>query len=272
VPPGGLLTFSGLVSNAGNATLTNVIVVNDHPTNRTPVFGPITLAPQQSASFSGSYRVCLGCCPPFVDTLTATGAQSCNGSNLTATATAACRGITTPQLSLVVDCPATPPMLGEVFFYSGSVSNAGDVPLSSVLITDNQAGYVAEIPALGLQETVDFFGFYLTTNCGPGVVTLVAASGFDFCTGGSVGHQVSASCPVLCPTAPAPVSLKPGLAGGQFKFTVATELGRTYTVQCTDSLRPMNWLPQTNFPGTGGSVTITDPITHQQRYYRLLVE
>src|SRR5438874_1264628 len=41
--PGTPLVFSGSVSNAGNVPLTNVIVLNNQPTNNTPVFGPITL-------------------------------------------------------------------------------------------------------------------------------------------------------------------------------------------------------------------------------------
>src|SRR5205814_10464303 len=35
VPPGGIATFSGTVSNAGNITLTNVLVFNNRPTNNT---------------------------------------------------------------------------------------------------------------------------------------------------------------------------------------------------------------------------------------------
>src|SRR5439155_8819220 len=62
VPPGGLAVFSGIVSNAGNVTLTNVIVVNDRPTNNTPVFGPITLGPGQWTNFTGSEVVPPNCC------------------------------------------------------------------------------------------------------------------------------------------------------------------------------------------------------------------
>src|SRR5439155_1668116 len=116
VPLGQPLVFSGMVSNAGNVTLTNVTVVNSQPSNNTLVLGPLTLAPNQATNFSGSYRVCTDCCPPYVDTISATGAQICNGSNVTATATAYCPGIMKPAISLTVDCPATPPMQGETFF------------------------------------------------------------------------------------------------------------------------------------------------------------
>ena len=271
VPPGGVLAFSGTVSNAGSVTLTNVFVVNDHPTNRTPVLGPITLAPRQSTNFSGSYQVCALCCPPYVDTITATGAQICNGSNVTATATASCPGVTTPRLALSVECPVSPPRLGEYFLYSGMVSNAGDVTVSSVVIED-QAGYVTQFPALEPGASEVFFGFHLTTNCGANVATLVRATAFDVCTGGSISNQGSAVCAVLCPPSVSPVLLNPVIVGGQFRFSIATELGRTYTVQYTSALRPVNWQPLTSLVGTGGVMTFADPAASQQRYYRVLVQ
>jgi hypothetical protein len=54
-PVGGLASYSGVVSNTGNVTLTNVFVVSSKPNNNTPVLGPITLAPGASAPFSGSF-------------------------------------------------------------------------------------------------------------------------------------------------------------------------------------------------------------------------
>src|SRR5207249_6610465 len=37
------VVFSGIVSNAGDITLTNVTVVNSQPSNNTPVLGPLDL-------------------------------------------------------------------------------------------------------------------------------------------------------------------------------------------------------------------------------------
>jgi len=56
--PGGLLTYSGSVSNAGNITLIEVTVVDSASPNNSPLPGSIDLAPGQSVSFSGSY-ICL---------------------------------------------------------------------------------------------------------------------------------------------------------------------------------------------------------------------
>lgn len=273
VPPGGLLVFSGSVSNAGNITLTNVLVFNDQPTNNTPVLGPITLAPNQFTNFIGSYYVCKQCCPPYVDTITAAGAQICNGSNVTATATAYCPGITTPRLGLTVNCPPVPVSQGQLLIYSGTVSNAGDVALGDIIVADDRIGFVTEIPALAPGETEDFIGYFVPTNCGPDLLTTVSATAGDVCTGGSVSNQVTASCLVICPPTQPPNLISPALQDGQFGFSFGTELGKSYTVQFTPSLSPVNWQTLTNFTGDGSVVPISDtPATNQQRFYRVLVQ
>jgi len=72
VPPGGVLGFGGTVTNVGEITISNVVVVNDQPSPNTLVFGPATLLPGEGAAFSGSYNIA-GCCGPYADTLTASG-------------------------------------------------------------------------------------------------------------------------------------------------------------------------------------------------------
>src|SRR6185369_4972418 len=99
VVPGGVAVFSGTVSNAGNITLTNVLVVNNRPTNNTPVFGPVTLQPGETRSFTGSETVPPNCCEYF-DTLLATGANICTGSNVTASASAACPTLVLPRITI----------------------------------------------------------------------------------------------------------------------------------------------------------------------------
>jgi hypothetical protein len=91
VPPGGLLIFTGMVTNTGNTLLTNVMVVNDQPTSNTLVLGPISLAPGEAANFTGSYFVVSCSCGPFADTLIATGSSPCGGS-VTNFASSSCPG------------------------------------------------------------------------------------------------------------------------------------------------------------------------------------
>ena len=272
VAPGGLLSFSGTISNAGTVTLTNVIVGSDHVTNTLPVLGPFTLAPYQTTNYSGSYNVCAYCCPPYVDTISVTGAQICNGSNVAATATTSCPGRTTPRLAVTVDCPAEPTTQGGLFFYSGSVSNAGDVMVKDVIVTDIQAGTTNQIGMLAPTETADFFSFYFATDCGPAVVTTVTVSGFDLCSGAGVSQPGSAYCAINCSPDAAPKLSNPLITGGQFKCSFGTGEGRDYLVQYSDAVLPVNWQILTNFSGTGGVVTFTDPATNQKRFYRVVAQ
>ena len=91
VPPGGTLVFTGTVTNAGNVTLTDVLVVNDQPAPNTVVYGPAALAPGAGAQFSANYRLPPCSCGPFVDTLTASG-TSIYGGVVTSFATSTCPG------------------------------------------------------------------------------------------------------------------------------------------------------------------------------------
>jgi uncharacterized repeat protein (TIGR01451 family) len=129
---GGTLIFTGTVTNLGDVTLVNVYVVNDQPSNNTPVIGPITLSPGAGTNFTGSYTAPLVCCE-IIDTLTARGQDQCSFSNVTATATAICPTLYTPGIALVQDCP--PNLLpGSCYCFSGYVTNTGDAILTNVLV------------------------------------------------------------------------------------------------------------------------------------------
>lgn len=89
VPPGGLLAFTGTVTNLSDLALTNVVVLNDKPTPGTLVFGPVALAPGQSAAFTGSYTVSAIDSGPFTDTLVALG-TTLDGLTFSNSVTASC--------------------------------------------------------------------------------------------------------------------------------------------------------------------------------------
>ena len=145
-PHGGQLVFSGMVTNLGNVTLVNVTVVNDQPSNNTPVIGPVTLAPGAFLNFTGSYTAPLVCCE-VIDTLTASGQDRCSGSNVTAEATAVCPTLYTPGIALVQNCPPNPLPMGSLYSFSGFVTNTGDAILTNVLVFSSQAGQ--NLPLLG---------------------------------------------------------------------------------------------------------------------------
>jgi uncharacterized repeat protein (TIGR01451 family) len=102
VAPGQLLTFSGSVSNTGNVTLTNIVVVNNQPVAITPVFTLAWLAPGATANFTGSYLAPANC--SVSDTLTARANSRCGGA-VTNTASAACPLLTTPAIVVTQFCP-----------------------------------------------------------------------------------------------------------------------------------------------------------------------
>jgi hypothetical protein len=55
VLPGGEFAFTGIITNTGDVNLTNVVVYSIRPgTSRTAVFGPVELAPGESARFAAS--------------------------------------------------------------------------------------------------------------------------------------------------------------------------------------------------------------------------
>ena len=270
-PPGGLLVFSGIVSNSGNVTLTNVSVVNDYPSNNTHVIGPITLAPGQSTNFSGSYNVCANCCGPYIDTLTATGADRCTGEIVNVSATASCAGLITPHITVTKDCPTTPVTFGQLLFFSGVVSNAGNFALTNITVSDNQAGFIGEVPALAPGETFSYIAGYTATNCGPNVISTVTAIGTDVCSGNPTSGSITNGCPVLCDDllSPSLLIINPNLQGNVFGFSFQTQSGHPYTIEFTDSLSPANWQVLSNFVGDGSASLIQIDPAQTQRFYRV---
>src|SRR5206468_11990009 len=75
--PGGVIGFSGTVTNVGNVALTNIVVVINQPANNTPVTTIPRLNPGQGAAFSGTEPVPFNVCS-IPNTLTATARDLCN--------------------------------------------------------------------------------------------------------------------------------------------------------------------------------------------------
>src|SRR5439155_9102418 len=135
VQPGGLLVFSGIVSNAGNITLTNVVVFNDQPSNNTPSFGPVTLPPGQFASFTNSYRVPADSCGPYTDTVSAYGTTVC-GLIVSNSDTKICASTNSPSIVVSKSCPPGPIQPGQTLTITGTVTNTGNITLTNVTVTN----------------------------------------------------------------------------------------------------------------------------------------
>jgi uncharacterized repeat protein (TIGR01451 family) len=219
-PRGGLFTYTGTVSNPGNVSLVNVYVTDDEPSNGTPVIGPITLAPGASVNFSHSY-VAPTCCCLIIDTLTASGQDHCNGSNVTDTATAVCPLETIPSLNVVEFCPPSPIPMGSTFAFTGFVTNSGEVVLTNVVVVGplGPRNPVLGPVTLAPHQAENYSGTY-TTVFNTSLVT-VSATGQETC-GGTLATN-SASCAVV--TTPS-IFRDPGTN----MITFPSALGGTYTV------------------------------------------
>ena len=69
---------------------------------------------------------------------------------------------------------------------------------------------------------------------------------------------------------PVVVLTNPLASGNQFSFSFSTQPNKTYTVEHTMTLSPVNWQTLTNMIGGGGVLTATDSIqVEAPRFYRV---
>ena len=274
-PRGGVFTFTGTVSNPGNVTLTNVVVTDNYQADcysRTngPVIGPITLAPDASVNFSGSYTAPLSCCE-IIDTLTASGQDRCAGTRVAATATALCPLVSTPRITVTRICLDTRVPVGGVFAYSGSVSNAGDVVLTNVYVLSSKPNANTMVLGpidLAPGETEAFSGSYtVTVNSNPATDT-VTARGTDICQGRTVTASANCFGPVF-PLTITSATLTNGIA--TIAWTAAP--GTVYTLQYKTNLLDPSWISiPGNVTANVNTASKDDAVgSTRQRYYRVML-
>jgi len=219
---GGILTYSGTVSNVGNIMLTNIVVVNNRPAANTVIFTAASLAPGAAANFSGSYEVPINCCVVW-STATASGQDTCVGATVTDTDTTTCTVLTAPSIVVTKVCPPTAVQPGDVLLYSGTVKNVGNITLVEVTIVNSQPSDGLPVLPISLApgESVSYYASYIVPPdfCGTDTIT---AQGLDACTFAPVVNSVTTTCPILttprivvtkkCPSETTP-------RGGLFTFT-----------------------------------------------------
>jgi len=179
-------TISGVVSNCGNITLTNIIITDN-------VIGAITnftgsLAPGASFGYSATFTAV---CGGNTNTVTARGTSIC-GVNVTNTATAVCPVTEAP--CIVVSKACTPAIVGANQTISGVVSNCGNVPLTGVAVTDNILGAITNFPGTLAVGGSFSYSRTFTAVCG-GNTNTVTARGTSPC-GAGVTNTATAICPV----------------------------------------------------------------------------
>ena len=267
-----LLVYSGVVSNSGNITLTNVVVFDNKPAPNTLVLGPTNLAPGAFIRFTNSYFIDDDCCGPYADMLTAMGRDKCTGSNVVKTATAVCQALTLPALSITRTCPTNQITLGVPIPFSGIVSNSGTVVLSNVVVINNNGEVIMSMPGFSVREWMDYSGTFTITNCpiSGQTTNVITITGYDICSGSQV--SASAVCIITCGQGKAPLVIQSPLVTRKgFAVSFQTEVGYSYRIEYTDSLTaPVTWQPLSAFNGTGSPVTYEDPATHDKRFYRVV--
>lgn len=221
--PGDLLTYSGTVSNAGNITLINVTVVDNQPTNNTPIIGPIILAPGQSQTYAGSYTIPPDSCGE--DTVTASGFGYCFYTPVTNSATATCPiAPYSPSIGVTKQCPEGRTRHGYPLTFHGTVSNLGDVTLVNVSVFDDQPTNGTPVIGpitLAPGASTNFTGSYITPLVCCVTIDTLTATGQDRCSGSNVTAEATAICPMLYTPGIALVPNCPPnlLPGGNYEFS-----------------------------------------------------
>jgi uncharacterized repeat protein (TIGR01451 family) len=267
---GSLFVFSGTVINSGNVTLTNVFVVNDSPTNNTPVIGPITLAPGARQDFTGSYLTALHCtdCCQITDTLTAVGQDRCAGTIVTDTATQVCPVLTAPGLSVAIACPATPVAVGGFYEFAGLVTNTSTEVLTDVYVVSNLPvpDTILDGPfELAPGESQFFVGGHTVTAGSSALIVRVSAR--DVCRGNTVNAAANCSGPITTPNQPRAITVVisgngtvSGVANGQ-----VLTIGQNYTATATPAAG-------STFVSWSGGVSATTPaVTFTMRSNLVLI-
>ncbi|MGZ5543395.1 MAG: DUF7507 domain-containing protein, partial [Limisphaerales bacterium] len=257
-PRGAPFTFTGTVMNTGNVTLTNVIVVDDQPTNNSLVIGPITIAPGATVKFTNTYTAPLCCCQ-IVDTLTASGNDRCSGTTVSATSSAECPLLTTPLISVIKNCPGGTVPVGGTYHYSGIVSNSGNIVLTNVIVVSSQPANTVLLGPIELApgETEDFSGSYVVTSSSRPLLDTVTARGTDTCQARTVSASANCSGPIKAVQLAQFRIFTTGIGtvtpnlDGQF-----LQIGKTYTITAKPGVGQVlaSW---TGVPGASSQAVLT---------------
>ena len=196
--PGALTTFSGLVSNTGNVTLNNVTVVSKLAGTE-PIFGPVSLAPGQSADFTGSYTIAAGTTScTYESQVTASGADKCTGKVVSADNKTSCPIQTSPGIAVSLTCPDKPVAQGKTMTYKARVQNTGTGSLQvNVYIGLSVGKSVFSKNSMAPGEVREFNVSVTVPNDCCTVSTTLLAIGVDGCSKAEVQDTATATCPVL---------------------------------------------------------------------------
>jgi hypothetical protein len=247
-PYGQDINFSGTVCNDGDNGLAGVTVIDDPAATITfatltslgnpfPAGGGGTLLPTECVTFTGSYTPTGNLCGPFTDTVTATGTDFSDDPNFVAvtvtnTASATCLVCTTPCIEITKNCPATIAFGSTSYPVDGIVTNCGNVPLTGVVVTDNNG-----TPGNTGDDTTFNVGDLAVGGSAPWNSTVSVPAGFC----GSITNTASVTGTNVC--------------GGASVTDTATCVTTIECQPCIDVLKGVVCAPATGIVGCDGSLT-----------------
>jgi uncharacterized repeat protein (TIGR01451 family) len=215
---GAQLTYTGSVTNTGNVTLDNVVVLSDQPAPNTVVRTFASLAPGAVGTFVAAFRAPTGQCSVTVS-LQATATSRC-GTLVSESSERTCPLRTRPALAVTQSCPPQSVGPGETLTFSGTVRNSGDVALANVEVFSARPAprtLVYSVARLEPGATATFTGSYTAPTEVCSVSNTLRGEGLDACSGVLVSHEAVALC-MLTPSPEVAISqecpeVPPGLGG-----------------------------------------------------------
>jgi len=177
---GELVTYTYEIRNTGTITLVDVVIDDDKVDNI--VLSATTIAPGESITATGGYRVLEADLPgPLVNIVTVTAKEARTGNAVgPATDTAEVTLTYTGDFTVTKEAPIGPARPGDVLTYTYIVDNIGNVPLTITSIEDNVAGTLEIGPTVipAGESTIFSKSYTVTEEDLPGplvnVVTVVA--------------------------------------------------------------------------------------------------
>ncbi len=201
------LPYSGTVRNAGDITLTDVVVYDSVQGLGKVLLGPIALAPGETRTFEASDEASVVRCEGTL--LVAQGQSLCGQQRARTELALNCPVLATPRIELMTLCPKDPLVPGTEATFSGLVRNTGES-----LIRDFKARseFFLFTTLLGSVQVADSgpvdlppgaehrFDFTFTPPAEVGecceLVVQLVGQGKDTCSGASVSASATAVCPL----------------------------------------------------------------------------
>jgi len=251
---GDVIEINGTLTNTGTTTLTNIIVVDDSAIAAGVVIATVPLLNRrQEITFTGSYVVAPSNRCSINHNLTASGAST-HGDSVSSFAFANCPVVPRTGLRLSLNCPSNQPALGEPFLFTGTITNTGNAPVTSMILDVYQSGSVVlHTSVLGLLypgQGEDFSQSYLiSTNLypSPEITNTFVLVGATDC-GLTVSNIVIEICALRAPTQTNNPQLSVFSAAEGIALSWPAQTARSFVVQNNYDLTATNWLDVTNTP------------------------